>query len=222
MTESFVSLEPDMTQPFGEHRSRLYHHQYRYAVEIRYLGARYIGVLSPEQVVNQYRNMIQHSWNRPPMAPIEQVLEVVSDLINLGPKIKLTTSWENMFVYTNNANDYVKIQKIPHIEVGGYREALVTQPEGVLLRRNPKYQYRSYFREKRILPEKSLEFVQFVDSRGDYFNLDRATRYRLTSGRHHYPFARHSYIEYNSPLDQTMLEMVVPGAIRQTLPIQAK
>jgi hypothetical protein len=211
-----------MTQPWGEDRSRLYHNQYRYAVEIKYPGARYIGVLNPERVMTQYRNMTMQSWNLPAVATREQLLEVVDDLIALGSKIKLTTSWENMFVYTNDANDYVKIRKIPHIEVGSYREALVTQPEGVLLRRNPKYQYRSYFREKRILPEKSLEFVQFVDSRGDYFNLDRATRYRLTSGRHHYPFARHSYIEYNSPLDQTMLEMVIPGAIRQTLPIQAK
>jgi hypothetical protein len=172
--------------------------------------------------MTQYRTMTMQSWNLPAVASRDEVLQVVDDLISLGSKIKLTTSWENMFVYTNDANDYVKIRKIPHVEVGSYREALVTQPSGVLLRRNPKYQYRSYFREKRILPEKSLEFVQFVDSRGDYFNLDRATRYRLTSGRHHYPFARHSYIEYNSPLDQTMLEMVIPGAIRQTMPIQDK
>jgi hypothetical protein len=170
----------------------------------------------------QYRNMTMQSWNLPAVASQDEVLEVAANLIDLGSKIKLTTSWENMFVYTNDTGDYAKIQKIPHVEVGSYREALVTQPEGVLLRLNPKYQYRSYFREKRMLIEKSQEFVQFVDSRGDYFNLDRATRARLTSGRHHYPFARHSYIEYNSPLDLTMLEMVIPGAIRQTMPIQAK
>jgi hypothetical protein len=211
-----------MTQPWGEDRSRLYHNQYRYAVEIRYPGSRYIGVLNPERVMTQYRSMTMQSWNLPAVATREQVLEVVDDLISLGPKIKLTTSWENMFVYTNDANDYVKIRKIPHVEVGGYREALVTQPTGVLLRRDPKYQYRSYFREKQMPIEKSQEFVQFVDSRGDYFNLDRTTRYRLTSGRHRYPFARHSFIEYNNPLDLTMLEMVIPGAIRQTLPIQAK
>ena len=211
-----------MTRPWGEDRSRLYHNQYRYAVEIRYPGSRYIGVLNLERVMAQYRNMTMQSWNLPAVASQDEVLEVAANLIDLGSKIKLTTSWENMFVYTNDTGDYAKIQKIPHVEVGSYREALVTQPEGVLLRLNPKYQYRSYFREKRMLIEKSQEFVQFVDSRGDYFNLDRATRARLTSGRHHYPFARHSYIEYNSPLDLTMLEMVIPGAIRQTMPIQAK
>jgi len=211
-----------MTQPWGEDRSRLYHNQYRYAVEIRYPGSRYIGVLNHERVMTQYRSMTMQSWNLPAVASRDEVLQVVTDLIELGPKIKLTTSWENMFVYTNDLNDYAKIQKIPYIEVGSYREALVTQPSGVLLRRNPKYQYRSYFREKRMLIEKSQEFAQFVASRGDYFNLDRATRSRLTSGRHHYPFARHSYIEYNSPLDLTVLEMVIPGAIRQTMPIQDK
>jgi hypothetical protein len=127
-----------------------------------------------------------------------------------------------MFVYTNNADDYERIQKIPHATVGSYRKALVTQPAGVLLRRNPKYQYRSYFREKRMDPEQGQQFLQFVISRGDYFNLDYTTRMRLGLGRHRYPFARHSYIEHNSPLDVTMIEMVMPGAIRQTLPIQAK
>ena len=211
-----------MTQPLSEHRSRLYHNQYRYAVEMHYPGSRYIGVLNPERVVSQYRNMVQHSWNQPAVVPMEQVLEVAQSLISLGSKIKLTTSWFNMFVYTNDAGDYARIQKIPHVEVDGYREALVTQPAGVLLRRNPKYQYRSYFRERRVDGTQGQDFLQFVISRGDYFNLDRATRCRLEVNRHRYPFARHSYIEHNSLLDVTMMEMVMPGAIRQTLPIQAK
>ena len=210
-----------MPQPHSEHRSRLYHNQYCYAVEMHYLGARYIGVLTPERVTSQYNNMLQHSWHTPEVELVN-VLEVAQGLIDLGPKIKLTSSWNNMFVYTNDADDYERIQKIPHIDMGSYREALVTQPAGVLLRRNPKYQYRSYFREKRMDPEQGQEFLQFVISRGDYFNLDYTTRMRLGLGRHRYPFARHSYIEHNSLLDVTMMEMVMPGAIRQTLPIQAK
>jgi len=221
MTESFVSPEPNMPQPHHEHRSRLYHNQYCYAVEMHYLGARYIGALTPERVTSQYNNMMQHSWHTPEVELVS-VLEVTQGLIDLGPKIKLTSSWNNMFVYTNNADDYERIQKIPHATVGSYRKALVTQPAGVLLRRNPKYQYRSYFREKRMDPEQGQQFLQFVISRGDYFNLDYTTRMRLGLGRHRYPFARHSYIEHNSPLDVTMIEMVMPGAIRQTLPIQAK
>ena len=59
-----------MTQPWGEDRSRLYHNQYRYAVEIRYPGARYIGVLNPERVMSQYRTMTMQSWNRPAVAPL--------------------------------------------------------------------------------------------------------------------------------------------------------
>ena len=210
-----------MTQPHHEHRNRLYHNQYRYAVEMHYLGARYIGALTPERVASQYNNMMQQSWHTPEVELVN-VLEVAQGLIDLGPRIKLTSSWNNMFVYTNDADDYARIQKIPHIDMGSYREALATQPAGVLLRRNPKYLYRSYFREKRMNPEQGQEFLQFVISRGDYFNLDHATRMRLGLGRHRYPFARHSYIEHNSPLDVTMMEMVMPGAIRQTLPIQAK
>lgn len=208
-----------MPQPHHEHRSRLYHNQYRYAVEMHYPGARYIGVLTPERVVSQYNNMLQHSWHTPEVELVN-VLEVAQGLINLGPRIKVTSSWNNMFVYTNDADDYGRIQKIPHATVGSYREALVTQPAGVLLRRNPKYLYRSYFREKKMDPDRNQEFLQFVLSRGDYFNLDFSTRMRLGSGRHRYPFSRHSYIEHNSSLDVTMIEMVLPGAIRQTLPIQ--
>jgi len=172
-----------MPQPHHEHRSRLYHNQYRYAVEMHYLGARYIGVLNPERVTSQYNNMMQHAWHTPEVELVN-VLEVAQGLIDLGPKIKWTSSWNNMFVYTNDADDYERIQKIPHIDMGSYREALVTQPAGVLLRRNPKYLYRSYFREKRMDPKQGQEFLQFVLSRGDYFNLDLSSRYRLGSGRH--------------------------------------
>lgn len=210
-----------MTAPTPEDRSRLYYNRYRYAIGVTYSGARFLGHLDSEYVINQHRTAAVMGWHKPE-DPVEHVLEVADHLRGLGPNIKLITSWFTMFVYTNDAADYAKICNFPHVSVNSYRQAELTLPPGVLLRCNPKYLYRSYFRERRVDGTQAQDFLQFVLSRGDYFNLDQSTRYRLGSGRHRYPFARHSYIEHNSPLDLTMIEMVLPGAIRQTLPIQAK
>jgi hypothetical protein len=210
-----------MTTATLENRSRLYHNCYRYAIGIAYSGARFLGYLDSEYVTNQHRTASVMGWNRPE-DPVEHVLDVADHLRGLGPNIKLITSWFTMFVYTNDAADHARICNFPHVRVTSYRQAELTLPPGVLLRRNPKYLYRSYFRERRVDGTQGQEFLQFVISRGDYFNLDESTRMRLGSGRHRYPFARHSYIEHNSPLDPTIIELVMPGAIRQTLPIQAK
>lgn len=221
MTVSSILPEHDMTKPVGEHRSRLYFDQYRYAIKVNYLGSRFLGFLDPEYVHNQYSSAASLSWNQPTM-PLAQVLEVAADLKNLGPGVKLITSWRTMFVYSNDLADHARLCRIQHVTVGSYREALVTLPAGVLLRRNPQFLYRSYFRERRMEGTQSENFLQFVTSRGDYFNLDPTTRMRLALVKHRYPFARHSFIEHNSLMDVTMLEMVLPGAIRQTLPVQAK
>lgn len=211
-----------MTKPHAEHKSQLYFKKYRYAIEVKYSGSRFLGYLDLGRVARQFNSSAVSIWAPRHEHTLEQTLEVATGLINLGSDVKLITHWYNMFVYTNDAADHARLCKIPHIRVAGYRQALVTQPTGVLLRRNPKYQYRSYFRERRVEGTQGQDFLQFVVSRGDYFNLDLATRMRLASGKHRYPFARHSFIEHNSPLDLTMIELVMPGAIRQTLPVQAK
>jgi hypothetical protein len=147
----------------------------------------------------------------------------LADFERARPNIKVVNQWHTRFYYTNNSNDIKVLKRNPEISVVSFREADVCLPDGVLLRRNNPYRYRTYFRERKMAdPAQGVEFLEKITAYGDYFGLNPTTRLRLALGRHSYPFTRHSYIDHNSEADRVMLEMIMPGFLGSTIPIQAK
>ena len=207
----------DMSTARIEHRSQLYHGNYKYAIAAHYSGSRYLRSLDPRVINNRYQNV----WMAADM-PLHELVELADRLDQLSTKFKRVCGWCTMHFYSNDADLFDCLDKLPGLRIIDYRVAEITKPKDVLLRKNPRYNYRSYFRERRIETGKRHDFLNFVLSRGDYLYLDKTTQGRLRKEICYYPFLRHSYIEYNSPMDLTMIEMVLPGLIRKTLPIQAK
>jgi hypothetical protein len=207
----------DIKTPRIEHRSQLYYGKYQYVIAIQYQGTRYLRSLDPQLIANRY----QHFWGLADM-PLHELVDLASQLTQLGTEFKRVCGWDTMHFYSNNAGLFDRLSKLAEMQVTDYRTAKVTLEKNKLLLKNPRYKYRSYCREFRVDIEKSQEFLQFVICRGDYLNLDSGTIRRLTTNRYYYPFARHSYIQHNSLMDITMIEMVLPGLIRKTMTVEAK
>jgi hypothetical protein len=211
-----------------QQRQRLYYHQYRYAIELNYRGFEFMDRIEPESVINQFNRRKSYSWRSHDvhMAKLDELVLVASELEKIeqqyAGQFKVTNSWHTRFYYTNNDLLIVALQRVPEITVVDYREAVASLPDGVILRKNNPYQYRTYFRERKIDPERGVEFLEAVRKYGDYFNMNDTTRMRLAMKRYHYPFSRHSYIDHHSEHDRVMLEMMLPGYLGRTLPIQAK
>lgn len=209
-----------------EKRQRLYYQQYRYAIELGYPGFEFLDRLEPEAVLAQYSRRSQYSWRRQlQLVSIEQILLVATDLADVEqkyPDSKAVNSWHTRFYYTNSDLLVYRLERVPEVQVRSYRQADVCLPDGVIIRKNNPYQYRTYFRERKIDPERGVEFLEAVRKYGDYFSMNDTTRLRLAMNRHHYPFSRHSYIDHHSEHDRVMLEMMLPGYLGRTLPIQAK
>jgi hypothetical protein len=211
-----------------EQRQRLYYHQYQYAIELNYQGFEFMDRIEPESVINQFNRRRSYSWrsNEWHQGMLDELLLVASELQKVEQKyagqIKVTNSWHTRFYYTNSDLLIFPLERVPEISVVKYREAVVSLPDGVILRKNNPYQYRTYFRERKIDPERGVEFLEAVRKYGDYFNMNETTRLRLAMRKYHYPFSRHSYIDHHSEHDRVMLEMMLPGYLGRTLPIQAK
>jgi hypothetical protein len=211
-----------------QQRQRLYYHQYRYAIELSYKGFEFMDRIEPESVVNQFNRRRSYSWrsNEWHQGMLDELLLVASEIQKVeqqyAGQFKVTNSWHTRFYYTNNDLLVHALQRVPEVEVVDYREAVASLPDGVVLRKNNPYQYRTYFRERKIDPERGVEFLEAVRKYGDYFNLNDTTRKRLAMNRAHYPFSRHSYIDHHTEHDRVMLEMMLPGYLGRTLPIQAK
>ena len=214
----------DIKTPRIEHRSQLYHGKYQYVIAMQYNGARYLRSLNYQHVANKY----QHFWGLADM-PLHELLDLADQITQLGTEFKRVCSWASMHFYSNNAGLFDCLNKLPAIKVIDYRTAKVTLEKDRLLLKNPRYKYRSYLRELPVDVKKAQEFLQFVTCRSDYLNLDSGSMRRLTLAKTSlltraslYPFARHSYIQHNSLMDLTMIEMVMPGLIRKTLTVEAK
>ena len=209
-----------------EQRQRLYYQQYRYAIELIYDGFEFLDRLEPEEVLNQHGRRSQYSWRRQLQTiPIDQLLLVATELADVEqkhPDAKAVNSWHTRFYYTNSDTLVYRLACVPEVQIRSYRQADVCLPDGVIIRKNNPYQYRTYFRERKIDPARGAEFLAAVRKYGDYFSLNNSTQLRLAMNRHHYPFSRHSYVDHHSEHDRVMLEMMLPGYLGRTLPIQAK
>jgi hypothetical protein len=211
-----------------EQRQRLYYHQYRYAIELNYTGFEVMNRIEPESVINEYHRRRSYSWRAAEwhQSKLDELILVASELEKIEQRyagqFKVTNSWHTRFYYTNSDLLIFPLERVPEIAVVNYREAVASLPDGVVLRKNNPYQFRTYFRERKIDPERGVEFLEAVRKYDDYFNLNDTTRLRLAMRKYHYPFSRHSYIDHHSEHDRVMLEMMLPGYLGRTLPIQAK
>jgi hypothetical protein len=208
-----------------EQRQRLYYQQYRYAIELSWQGFEYLNRLDLEWVIRRYDRQVRYSWKTTYITQ-EQVVAVAHWLSNWEQQhsdAKAVNSWYTRFYYTNDASNIHSLAQCPEVRVVSFREADVCLPDGVLIRKNNPYRYRTYFRERRLAnPADGPAFLEKINSYGDYFGLNPTTRIRLGLGRHSYPFTRHSYIDHNSASDRVLLAMIMPGFLGRTIAIQAK
>jgi hypothetical protein len=208
-----------------EQRQRLYYQQYRYAIELHWQGFEYLNRLDLQAVISQFNRRVSYSWKKSYITQ-EQAVNVahwLHDFELRHSEVKAVNSWYTRFYYTNDAGDIHQLSQCPEVRVVSFREADVCLTDGVLIRKNNPYRYRTYFRERPVSdPAEGVAFLEKITAYGDYFGLNPTTRIRLGFGRHRYPFTRHSYIDHNSASDRVMLEMIMPGFLGRTIAIQAK
>jgi hypothetical protein len=229
--------EPDITTPVSgqptkklpalriEKRQRLYHRQYRYAIELSWQGFEYLNRLDLQTVTSQFNRRVSYGWNRTYLT-LDQVVAVahwLHDFEQRHSEVKAVNSWHTRFYYTNDVDDIHSLAQCPEIRVVDFREADVCLTDGVLIRKNNPYQYRTYFRERKMSdPAEGIAFLERISAYGDYFGLNPTTRRRLAFGRHRYPFTRSCWVDHNNPGDRVLLEMLLPGFLGRTIAIQDK
>lgn len=140
-------------------------------------------------------------------------------LANFGADNKQVIHSHLVYVYSNDAaalqrlvqagNDYVWNVQFQH--------AQLTRPPGIVLLKQPKYQYRTYFRERY---QDTEPLRKFLKNRTDCFGYSKEFGHRLTDYRFY--VQRHHFVDHHSAADAMMLNLVCANIVRETLPIQTK
>lgn len=211
----------DMTtlQFRDDSRSILYYNKWRYVGHFFLEDAFIIRSLNKKKM----EAMLQSPWvrrtsleNGTPIRNLRNMRDVLSS-IELPYYRYVYHSW--IYIYANDLQVFEQLDQVSYIDLFNLRQAKVDLPKGIIFLRKPQHQFRTYFREKRTEREQVQNFKDFLHNRPD-IKASKPLRSMLINS---YSYMRGwFYIDHNDPRDLIFVSMILPGMIRQTLPIQAK
>lgn len=156
---------------------------------------------------------------------IEGLIATKDLLSNHSTEFKMTVSGDWAIIYTNDLNLVDRISRLPQV----WCDRTVVKAEVCRLRdtvviREPKYRYRTYFRERKMRPEVKTQLLDWIGSQ-HYQDVDnvRASGALKSWLKNEYSSwrkdwcMRHYYIEHNDTRYETMIGMVAPGFVRKTV-----
>ena len=220
-------LDSPMLDIKTEPRDRLYHRDYHYSAQFYLHSAAALRKLDHSKIdaYVAYRKESRgyyNGWREQVTSGDEQKLHNVCNLF-LGFKepFKLMVYSNHVYFYTSCFEDIESVANHPDVAHFQVTKADVCLPHDVVLLKEPKHKYRTYLKERWIPNEQTPVLRKFLLSRENLYGFTPLFKNRLSTWDRFYTMS-HFFIDHNDPKDLLMLELVVPGLIRKTLPIQAK
>jgi hypothetical protein len=149
------------------------------------------------------------------------LLAVNQELNTATEQHKRITCYDSMQIYTNDSALLERVRLLNTATDAKYHQAIIDRPLNVLIRKQNKYQYRTYFKSVNVSPDASTRVKKFLLDRTDCFKFTPSFKYYLTSYGKMY-FRDYFFVDHNSMSEITMLSLVCPGIVRKTMPIQTK
>lgn len=207
-------------------RDRLFYDQYEYGICIALEEAGCLRAKTAQELTHaiHQRNFTRSRYGVKEEITNDQVVYLMSMFDQLEPvrdRIKMIISFGVMYIYSNDIPVLQKLADLPYVQFCSAVQAVVDRPRDVILKTNPKFKYRSYFKEKMLEEHERDRLLNFLESRKDIFSVTRTLKHTLNRYQRHW-LPRHLFVEHNDLKDITMLSLVMPGIIRKTFAVQAK
>jgi len=144
-------------------------------------------------------------------------LHILADVLLTAPAaFKLVVSAFTGYVYTNDLTLIDQVAKLPGISNAEYTRAIVGRPKNTIQLRDPKYQWRSYFKLSKLTVEQKHYLTNFLANQPTV-RISPALKHWIN-----FKYTRtqdYFFVDYNETAWLTMLSLVQPGLIRKTLQI---
>jgi hypothetical protein len=207
-------------------RDSPYYKDYHYSAQFYLQNAPAIRNLSHSGIdayVNYRKELRAYTnWDRQITPANEQKLHNVCNLfLGFIEPCKRMVYSSHVYFYTNCFEDLKSVAQHPDVKHFEAVKADICLPKDVVLLKDPKRKFRTYFKE-RWIPEGQTPILRnFLLNRQDCYDFTPMFKQRLANWDRFYTMS-HFFIDHDDPKDLLMLELVVPGLIRKTMPIQAK
>jgi hypothetical protein len=153
---------------------------------------------------------------------VEQNLYDFADILrNSGVDFKLVISANCGWVYTNSLELISQLKPMRVLTGKKYSEAVIDRPKNTIRLKNPRHQFRSYFKLTKITSEQKHTLINFLNNQQSSIRISPALGEWITSAFHR--TQDYFFVDHNEMSWLTMLALVHPGIIRKTQQIiQAK
>ena len=204
-------------------RDRLYWDRFQYVIDFHLPWA------------GKLRNLFKPGWTnyRPDSVriagprdaeSIRNVQAVVALLLSYKDQYRSVITCDWLSVYTNDIE--LLNQLVLLIPATGNRprfhRCAITRDRDVVVLNRTQHQYRTYFNSVSLDRAEKERLLKFVNNRGDYFRITNGFRHRLESEFSWCNLDRSNFLDHHDANDALMLSLVLPGIVRQTVPIQTK
>ena len=234
-----------LTQPFKlVVKDRLFYDRFQYCIsfgltEISCLRDQDLDCARIRHMLDrrkEWRDIAQQRWNIIGQKPnvqqsrlwneiteeVEQNLYDFADILrNSGVGLKLVVSSNCGWVYTNSLELISQLKSMRMLTGKKYSKAVIDRPKNTILLKNPRHQFRSYFKITKITSQQKDILINFLNNQQSSIRISPALGEWITSAFHRtqdYFFVDHDEMSW-----LTMLSLVHPGLIRKTQQIiQAK
>jgi len=215
-------------------KDRLFYSQFEYCVRfhleevscLRTLDHAHIDSMIERRIA--WRSISQTMTSRPQITQLSNQsnkitettvknLHTLADVLLTTPAtFKLVVSAFTGYVYANDLRLIDSVAKLPGVSYVEYSQAVVSRPKNTIQLRDPKYQWRSYFKVGKLTAEQKAHLKNFLANQTAIRispALKQWINFKYTRTQDYF------FIDYNEPVWLTMLSLVQPGLIRKTLEI---
>lgn len=209
-------------------RSSLYYRDYCYATQFYIRDASSLRTLTHQGIINYVKHRYSNrNWSDrwgepgPTDSQMENLFDMCDRLLACKEPYKKMVYYNHVYLYSNSLEDLEHIAAAPYIDLESVTQADVCLPDNVVLLKEPKRKFRTYLKDRWIEESQSPILRKFLLSRRDCYDFTPLFKNRLETWDRFYTMS-HFFIDHDDPKDLMMLELVCPGLIRKTMPIQAK
>lgn len=150
---------------------------------------------------------------------VENLHALTEMLITAPEEFKLVVSMNQAHVYTNELALIDRLDSMSILDFKTFARAQVSRPKNTVALKNPKYQFRSYFKPANLTAAQKDHLQAFLNNHSANVRVSPALREWLAI-----PFNRlqeYFFVDHDSETWLTMLNLVSPGIIRKTMQIIA-
>jgi hypothetical protein len=225
LTRNFKSITKD----------RLFYNQFKYSIGFTLDEASCLRNLDHASIDNMierrryWREISQQRWNHNKHIStsiitsrqkditdktVGDLHELAEILLNTFSDFKLVVSINHAQVYTNDIQLVDQLDNLDSLHNKHYSLAEITRPPNTIRLKNPKHQYRSYFKISKISEQQKDSLVKFLTNQQDFIRLSPALITWIDG-----PFHRtqdYFFIDHNEMSWLTMVALVCPGLVRKT------